>query len=64
MAPNHKKIRYRGAALPEFLSPILQFYNPIRYKRKVKRLYSEPLIKPFVPMHPLSSLKTSKMLDN
>ena len=32
MAPNAEKLRNRGAALPEFMSPILPFNDPTRHK--------------------------------
>ena len=44
MAPNADKLRNQGAALPEFLSPILPFNDPTRHKHKPKQLYSETLI--------------------
>ena len=44
MAPNAEKLRNQGAALPEFMSPILSFNDPTRSKHKPKQLYSETMI--------------------
>ena len=44
IAPNIEKLRNQGAALPEFLSPILSFNNLTWHKHKPKKLYSETLI--------------------
>ena len=44
MAPKAEKLRYQRVALPEFLSPILPFYDPTRLKQKAKQLCSETLI--------------------
>ena len=43
-APNAEKLRNQGAAIPEFLSPILSFNKPNRHKHKPEQLYSETLI--------------------
>ena len=43
MAPNAEKLRNRGAALPEFMLPILPFNDPTRHKHKTKQLYGETL---------------------
>ena len=44
IAPSAEKLRNQRAALPEFLSPILSFDDPTRYKHKPKQLYSKTLI--------------------
>ena len=44
MALNAEKLINQGAALLEFMSPILSFNNPTRHKHKPKQLYSETLI--------------------